>query len=156
LSRDHGIVQRGAGGGLHIVEKHNHSRDLWGEEHRTVPLGRDATYVYAVKDLKFANPWNGDVIVRMHTDPAAEILSAAVLARNQQPRERAVRHEIVDEGSTWHVVTTVYDNGSVEPRYRWTERYLKADPKALEAYYRLNENRDNGGATCDGPRESSS
>jgi vancomycin resistance protein YoaR len=42
--------------GLTIVERYNHSIDLWGEL-RLVPLGLDAAYAYAVKDLKVANPY---------------------------------------------------------------------------------------------------
>lgn len=39
---------------LEIIEKHNHSTDLWGEQ-RMIDLGLDAIYAYAIADLKFRN-----------------------------------------------------------------------------------------------------
>ena len=47
---------------LEILEKHNHSTDLWGED-RFIDLGLDATYVFGRKDLKFRNSHKGDVVV---------------------------------------------------------------------------------------------
>lgn len=42
--------------GLHIVERHNHSVDLYTEATRFTPLGTDATVVYGHKDLRIHNP----------------------------------------------------------------------------------------------------
>ena len=41
--------------GLEIVERHNHSLDLYTEETRYTPLGTDATVVYGYKDLRIKN-----------------------------------------------------------------------------------------------------
>lgn len=49
---------------LEILEKHNHSVDIWGEQ-RIADLGRDAAYVYARKDLKFKNSLDWVIVLRM-------------------------------------------------------------------------------------------
>lgn len=41
--------------GLEIVERANHSRDIYTEESRFTPLGTDATVVYGYKDLLIRN-----------------------------------------------------------------------------------------------------
>jgi vancomycin resistance protein VanW len=40
---------------LEIVERYNHSVDIYKEEDRFTPLGADATVVYGYKDLRFRN-----------------------------------------------------------------------------------------------------
>lgn len=42
--------------GLRIVERHNHSVDLYTDTTRFTPLGTDATVVYGHKDLRIHNP----------------------------------------------------------------------------------------------------
>lgn len=56
-------------GNLKIVEKHCHSRDIWGEA-RMIALGRDAVYVFLRKNLMFKNCNNYNVVVKinMNTD----------------------------------------------------------------------------------------
>jgi vancomycin resistance protein VanW len=44
--------------GLEVVERHNHSVDLYDDESRFAPLGTDATVVYGYKDLRFVNNLN--------------------------------------------------------------------------------------------------
>lgn len=41
--------------GLKILERHNHSVDIYNDETRFCPLGTDATLVYAYKDLRILN-----------------------------------------------------------------------------------------------------
>lgn len=41
--------------GLKIIERHNHSVDLYNDETRFCPLGTDATIVYGYKDLRILN-----------------------------------------------------------------------------------------------------
>ncbi|MBL7798789.1 MAG: VanW family protein [Saprospiraceae bacterium] len=43
------------GTGLEILERHNHSVDIYSENERFAPLGSDATVVYGYKDLRFRN-----------------------------------------------------------------------------------------------------
>jgi vancomycin resistance protein VanW len=47
--------------GLKIVERHNHSVDIYEEHERIAPLGSDATVVYGSKDLQFINDSKGDI-----------------------------------------------------------------------------------------------
>ncbi len=47
---------------MDILEKHNHSADMWGEE-RFIDLGLDAAYVYGRKDLKFKNTHSANIRV---------------------------------------------------------------------------------------------
>lgn len=42
---------------LEILERHNHSVDIYEENERFTPLGADATVVYANKDLRIRNPF---------------------------------------------------------------------------------------------------
>ncbi len=43
---------------LKIIERHNHTVDLYSNEARYTPLGADATVVYAYKDLRVQNTFN--------------------------------------------------------------------------------------------------
>lgn len=40
---------------MSILERHNHSKDIYEESERFTPLGSDATVVYGYKDLRFKN-----------------------------------------------------------------------------------------------------
>ncbi|WP_298539381.1 VanW family protein [uncultured Aquimarina sp.] len=40
---------------LEIIERHNHSKDIYTDETRFTPLGSDATVAYGYKDLKIKN-----------------------------------------------------------------------------------------------------
>ena len=44
--------------GLKIIERHNHSVDIYTEETRFCPLGTDATLVYGYKDLRIKNDYS--------------------------------------------------------------------------------------------------
>jgi len=48
-------------GGLTILERHNHSVDIYTEETRFAPLGTDATVVYGYKDLQIKNNTEGNI-----------------------------------------------------------------------------------------------
>ena len=43
---------------LQILERHNHSKDLYNETTRYTPLGSDATVVFGYKDLRIRNNYN--------------------------------------------------------------------------------------------------
>lgn len=49
--------------GFEIIERHNHSLDLYHESERFTPLGSDATVVFAYKDLRFKNNTNCSIIL---------------------------------------------------------------------------------------------
>jgi vancomycin resistance protein VanW len=64
---------------LKILEKHNHSSDIWGED-RFIELGRDAVYVYARKDLRFQNTHGAKVLLRMKVDEAQRVVRCQVFS----------------------------------------------------------------------------
>ncbi|MFK7799320.1 MAG: VanW family protein [Aureispira sp.] len=49
---------------LEIVERYNHSMDIYTEETRYYPLGADATVVYGYKDLKIRNNYSQPINFR--------------------------------------------------------------------------------------------
>ncbi len=49
--------------GFEILERHNHSKDLYKEGERFTPLGADATVVYGNKDLRFRNSYPFEVVL---------------------------------------------------------------------------------------------
>ncbi len=86
--------------GLDILERHNHSVDLWGED-RFIDLGRDATYAYGLKDLKFRNPLPHPVMLVMEVlneqEVCARVLAPQLL--NSRPRiETQVLRKITPRG----------------------------------------------------------
>lgn len=52
--------------GLEILERHNHSIDIYTEETRFTPLGTDATIVYGYKDLKIKNNFSFPIKFEIH------------------------------------------------------------------------------------------
>ena len=55
--------------GLDVVERHAHSTDVYGES-RYYELGRDATILYGVLDLRFRNPYPFAVLLDVTADDA--------------------------------------------------------------------------------------
>lgn len=53
--------------GCEIIERHNHSIDAYGEA-RYIPLGRDATVAYGIKNLRFRNPYDFAMKIELHVD----------------------------------------------------------------------------------------
>lgn len=53
--------------GLKIVEKHNHSVDIW-QEKRMIDLGRDAVFAYYLRDLKFQNNLSFPIVLKASVD----------------------------------------------------------------------------------------
>jgi vancomycin resistance protein VanW len=62
---------------LKILEKHNHSIDIWCEE-RLIDLGRDAVFIYARKDLKFKNTHEDKILIRMRAVEAERIVNCQI------------------------------------------------------------------------------
>jgi hypothetical protein len=69
-------------GGLRIIERHCHSVDTYGEA-RYFELGRDAAIEYGYRDLRFSNPHEFAVLLRIEADEDAlrASLSAAAPVR---------------------------------------------------------------------------
>ncbi|MFT5168104.1 MAG: vancomycin resistance protein VanW [Saprospiraceae bacterium] len=55
-------------GNLEIIERHNHSMDIYDEQSRFTPLGSDATIVYGYKDLRIKNNSQGPINFKFHID----------------------------------------------------------------------------------------
>jgi len=118
---------------LDILERHPHSVDLWGSE-RFVGLGLDATYAWALKDLKLRNNHSAAVVLRMRTDAGlarveAEVLSREPLDGSVRIESRVLRRVDPPEGAGWvpgwEVLTTrsAASGGSIRPTYRATDVY---------------------------------
>lgn len=54
--------------GLHILERYNHSVDLYTEISRFAPIGTDATVFYGFKDLRFRNNTDGNIRLQLEID----------------------------------------------------------------------------------------
>ncbi len=52
-------------GGQRVVERHRHGLDLFPDSARTVPFGCGATVFYGTADLRFDNPLDQPVLLRM-------------------------------------------------------------------------------------------
>ena len=68
-------------GGLEIIERHNHTIDLYTEENRYTPIGTDATVVYGFKDIRFKNSTN--VVLSFQFDINPNQFTATLLAKNK-------------------------------------------------------------------------
>jgi len=82
--------------GLRIVEKHNHSTDVWGDA-RMVELGRDAAYVFARKDLIFKNNSPHPVCLRIRLGQNDQSLTAAILSPGEKILEQSITVRIIRE-----------------------------------------------------------
>ena len=90
--------------GLDILERHNHSVDLYTEESRFAPLGTDATVFYGFKDLRLRNNTGGPI--RLVLEVGTDQVSLQLLSDNPIPvRELAIRTTLSDDGSK-HVTVT--------------------------------------------------
>lgn len=75
---------------LAILEKHNHSTDMWGDQ-RFIHLGGDATYVYGRRDLKLQNNHKADILFNTTFD--YESLTLKCRLYSPVPLEGSVRIE---------------------------------------------------------------
>ncbi len=67
--------------GLEIVERYNHTIDIYKEEERFAPLGSDATIVYGYKDLRIKNPY--PFPVKFIIDTENQYISCKLLSLNR-------------------------------------------------------------------------
>lgn len=65
-------------GGLEILERYNHSTDIYNDETRFCPLGTDATIVYGYKDLRMRN--NFDFPIKFHIEIADQLITIKLLS----------------------------------------------------------------------------
>lgn len=81
---------------LDILEKHNHSADIWGEQ-RMVDLGKDATYAYLRKDLIFRNPFKSAVKLQIEILDDCSGLRCRVWSPIANPYTVSIRHHILSD-----------------------------------------------------------
>jgi vancomycin resistance protein VanW len=128
-------------GNCKILEKHNHSSDIWGEK-RFIELGRDATYAFARLDLKFKNTSGAPLILHMEVDKEKlELICKLLSSREQQEivkiesvvlKKLNPNNHIKGENnvsnvtSGWLVKTTrksTTQNGQTRINYKRVEKY---------------------------------
>ena len=75
-------------GGLKVVERYNHSVDLYGDGPRACPLGLDATVCYGYKDLRILNTTDSILHFLLQTN---EDSIQAVLQSSRPLKQREIR-----------------------------------------------------------------
>jgi vancomycin resistance protein VanW len=81
---------------LRILEKHNHSSDIWGEQ-RIVDLGLDATYSFGRLDLKFENTHHSGVAIKMAIDDSQCRLNCSIVSPMNMNSEIEIKSEVIQE-----------------------------------------------------------
>jgi vancomycin resistance protein VanW len=102
--------------GLTIIERHNHTIDIYKEEDRFTPLGADATVVYGYKDLRFRNSFSFPISFRFVFGEEAIRCSISgeetITARDIdfiRREEKSARHvETIDRGTMEVIVVSIY------------------------------------------------
>jgi vancomycin resistance protein YoaR len=104
---------------LSILEKHNHSTDMWGES-RFIHLGGDAAYVYGRRDLKLRNLHNGDIIMKTAFDYDSLTMTCRLYSPVPLAGMVRINNEILQEILPPIQESHRYRNGCIV----WTRRYL--------------------------------
>lgn len=86
--------------GMEIIERFNHTLDLYTEDKRYTPLGADATVVYGYKDIRFKNCTNSPVIFKFEVSETR--FKGNLYATNNLPA-----HEIVFERQEFEGYRTI-------------------------------------------------
>lgn len=94
--------------GIDVIERHNHTVDLYAENERFTPLGADAAVVYGYKDLRLANNTNSDLSFRYTVKPNAVIAELLSTSDIQEKKIVYDRQEL--EGA--RKVKTAYEDGT--------------------------------------------
>lgn len=96
---------------LEIVERHNHSMDIYNEETRFTPLGADATVAYGYKDLKIRN--TRDTPIRFSFAIDDHKLTIEMHFSNKL-KKRAVNFEEISRSATRIEVATKIGGAVIE------------------------------------------
>ena len=91
--------------GMDVVERYNHSVDIYNEETRFAPLGADATVVYGYKDLRFINNHSSPIKFQITIDE--NYIIGRLLSKSELV-ERNIRFEEIHNDNSIEVLT--YDN----------------------------------------------
>lgn len=101
--------------GLEILERYNHSIDIYTEETRFAPLGTDATVVYGYKDLRIKNTFHFPIkfVIQTTSDRisikliSAEQITEKKLTYNIEHSEEKKIVQVTDENGL-HINTSTY------------------------------------------------
>ena len=104
---------------LEILERHNHSIDIYNEETRFTPLGSDATVAYGYKDLKIRNNLNCPIKFNFSIEDdtiKVMILHSSVIRHNVVEFK-----EVISDDNVIEVITIINNqvyNNSTYKKYR--------------------------------------
>ncbi|MFM9950157.1 MAG: VanW family protein [Saprospiraceae bacterium] len=101
--------------GLEILERHNHSLDIYTEAERFTPLGADATVAYGYKDLRIRN--NTEYPICFEIDVTGNQVTAQLKSAGWI-KARVVTFERTEMPPTRRVVTLVDGETVTESLYR--------------------------------------
>ena len=93
---------------LKIVERHQHSVDIYTEENRYTPLGTDATVVFGYKDLRIRNPYHFPIQFRFSVEENHFI---GELCSKEKIESSALNFEI--KNSENQKTVSIIDNGKI-------------------------------------------
>lgn len=93
---------------LEIVERHQHSADIYTEENRYTPLGTDATVVFGYKDLRIRNPYHFPIQFRFSVE---ENHFVGELCSKEKIETSALNFEI--KSSENEKTVSIIDNGKI-------------------------------------------
>jgi len=108
---------------LEILERHNHSIDIYDEETRFTPLGSDATVAYGYKDLKIRNNLNCPIKFNFCIkDDTIKVM----IMHSSVIRPNVIEFkEVVSDGNTIEVITII--NNKVCNNSIYKKRFFDLD-----------------------------
>lgn len=104
--------------GLEILERFNHSTDIYNDETRFCPLGTDATIVYGYKDLRLRNKFSFPI--RFKIEIADQLISIKLLSV-----------EPINENELFFEVNELKENTTVIIRNKFDEKVNISNYKKL-------------------------
>ena len=90
---------------LEILERHNHSIDIYNEETRFTPLGSDATVAYGYKDLKIRN--NLNCPIKFNFCIKDDIIKVIIMHSSVIKHNVVQFKEVISDGNTIEVITII-------------------------------------------------
>jgi vancomycin resistance protein VanW len=106
--------------GLEVLERYNHSTDIYNDETRFCPLGTDATIVYGYKDLRVRNKFSFPI--RFKIEIVDQLISIKLLSV-----------EPINENELFFEVNESNDNTTVIIRNKFNETVNISNYKKLNA-----------------------
>lgn len=102
--------------GLTILERYNHTVDIYKEEDRFTPLGADATVVYGYKDLRFQN--NRSVPIQLSFAFEEETITCGIKSAEELLSQELQFERIEGDGFRLVYTKDVTGNTIAESRYK--------------------------------------